>query len=336
MLHPKGLKVNGTTIALDDASSDVCFVSHAHSDHTAAFFCPTKKGRHVEHSSTTAAFSRGKEIIASEETFCIMGKNGKKHSVPGVELHPAGHMLGARQLFANADGGSFAYTGDFALHDSYTAKAATILQCDTLMIDSTYCSPVMCLPKRWEALDAMQKFVGRNRESIIVFGAYATGKTQEIVKFLNKECGIAPVVAGHGAKVCEAYGKCGVRLDYLRAGSEEADEEMRSSFVAIMPPSMVNFTFGAKLSEALGRDVKTAVATGWAKVAKFPTDAAFCLSDHADFKDTLRYVHESGAKRVVCANSNSEQAAVCLRKLGINAATKEEACRGMQATLCAD
>lgn len=314
MLDSHGLKVGGATIALDDASSDICFVSHAHSDHT-------------------AAFARKKEIIASEETFCIMGKEPARHSYAGVRLFPAGHMLGARGLFAEADGGSFAYTGDFALHDSYTTEGAEIVRCDTLMIDSTYCLPHMCLPKRREVLESMQKFVEKNSSSIILFGAYQTGKTQEIVKFLNKECKIAPVVAGHAAKVCEAYEKCGVRLDYVKGGSEEADEEMRSPFVAIMTPNMVNFSFAAKLSEAMGMDVKTAVATGWAKITRFPADAAFCLSDHADFNETLRYIEGSGAKRVICANSNAEQAAFYLKRLGINAGTKEENARGYQSTL---
>ncbi|VVC02226.1 Uncharacterised protein [uncultured archaeon] len=306
MLTSKGLRVNGATIALDDAGSEICFVSHAHSDHT-------------------AAFSKKREIIASEETFHIMGREPQAHGIAGVKLHPAGHMLGARQIFAETNGGSFAYTGDFALHDSYTAEGAKILQCDTLMIDSTYCNPQMVLPKRNDVLREMERFVASNHGSIIVFGAYQTGKTQELVKFLNKECKVAPVVAGHAAKVCAAYEKCGVRLDYLQGGSREADEEMRSSFVAIMPPSMVNFSFGAKLSEALGREVKTAVATGWAKCTRFPTDTAFALSDHADFRETLQYIQGSGARRVICANSNSNSAARHLRRLGIVAATKEEA-----------
>ena len=315
MLHAHGLKVGGVTIALDDASSDICFVSHAHSDHTSAFS------------------KRKKEIIASEETFHILGKEPMGHSYAGVKLFPAGHMLGARQIFAETDGGTFAYTGDFALHDSYTAEAAHILECDTLMIDSTYCLPQMVLPKRWDVLESMQKFVERNQGSAILFGAYQTGKTQELVKFLNKECKIAPVVAGRAAEVCEAYKKCGVKLDYVRGGSQEADEEMRSSFVAIMPPNMVNFSFGAKLSSALSMDVKTAVATGWAKITRFPTDAAFCLSDHADFHETLNYIGQSGAKRVVCANSNAAQAALHLKRLGIDAATKEEAAKGFQSRL---
>ncbi len=316
MFHPTGIRVNGTNIALDSAKHELCFVSHAHSDHTEAF----KAGK--------------KSIIASDETFAIMGREPMPlPKMDGISLHPAGHMLGARQLLAETCEGTFAYTGDFSLHGAYTSKAAPILQCDTLMIDSTYCLPALALPSRSLTISAMRKFVKGNEGSIIVFGAYARGKSQELVRFLNIECGVAPVVFKQAAKICEAYGKCGVNLDYVAAESPEAEESMRHPFVAIMPPGKVNFDFGAKLSEAFGREVKTAVATGWAKVSRFPVDEAFAFSDHADFKDTMRYIYGSGAKKVVCANSGAKPAANCLRSLGIDAICQSELGQSLQSTL---
>jgi putative mRNA 3-end processing factor len=180
------------------------------------------------------------------------------------------------------------------------------------------------MPNRYQVMASMERFVKQNSDSVLVFGAYTTGKAQEIVAFLNRECRVAPVVGKRAAGVCAAYGKCGVRLDYIEAGSEEAEEQMRHPFAAIMPPREVNHSFAARLSAGLGKKVKTAVATGWAAVTKFPVDAAFALSDHADFADTMRYIGESGAKRVICANSNSSEAAAYLRSVGIDAASKEE------------
>lgn len=318
MFSSGGLSVNGIRIALDDASSEICFVSHAHSDHTAAF----TKGK-----------PSGRTIIASEETFALMEE--APHSAPSlpVSLHPAGHMFGARQLLAETENGRFVYTGDFALHDSYTAPAAEILRCDTLMIDSTYCLPQYRLPKRSAVISEMRKFVEANGQNIVVFGAYTRGKSQELVKFLNTECGVAPVVAEQAAKICSLYEKCGMKLDYIAAGANEAEEAMRHPFVAIMPSAAVNFSFGAKLSQAYDREVKTAVATGWARVSRFPVDAAFPLSDHADFKDTMRYIYESGAKKIICANSGEREAAAYLRALGIDATAKSDVGKAVQSTL---
>jgi hypothetical protein len=170
----------------------------------------------------------------------------------------------------------------------------------------------------------MRDFVKMHEDSIVVFGAYTRGKSQELAKFLNEECYIAPIVNAPAAKICAYYEKCGVKLDYIAAGTEEAEEAMKHPFVAIMPSSMVNFQFGASLAEAFGREAKTAVATGWASVSKFPVDAAFPLSDHADFKDTMRYIYESGASKVICANSNCENSAEYLRSIGINAVAKPD------------
>ena len=314
MLHLGKLSVDGISIALDDASSDVCFVSHAHSDHT-------------------SAFGKDKRIIASEETFSLMGKTHQPHGISGIRLAPAGHMLGARQLVADTPLGKFAYTGDFSLTDSYTSRAAEIVRCDTLMIDSTYCQRHMKIPTRFEVMEAMAGFVKRNSGSILVFGAYNTGKAQELTCFLNRECGIAPIVNDKAARVCSAYGKCGVKMEYVRAGSDEAEEAMRHPFVAIQPPSVVNFDFGARLSSAFGRTVLTAVATGWAAFNRFPVDKSFALSDHADFGDTMRYINESGAKTIICANSGAASAANYLRNAGYNAMTKEETAQGVQSVL---
>ena len=314
MFNSGCLDVNGIRIALDDASSDVCFVSHAHSDHT-------------------EAFGKKRSIIASDETFLLMGREPAPHPAASVSLHPAGHMLGARQIRAETASGNFVYTGDFSLHSSFTAPAAEILQCDTLMIDSTYCLPQMRFPKREKVLSDMRKFVAENSGSIIVFGAYVRGKSQELAAFLNSECGIAPVVNANAAKMCEAYGRCGMKLDYIAAGTPEAEEAMRHPFVAIMPSGTVNFTFGSSLSEAFGREVKTAVATGWAALSRFPVDAAFPLSDHADFMDTMRYIYGSGAKKVICANSGTERAAAYLRSIGIDASEKRDSAPKAQKTL---
>ncbi len=315
MLRQGKLEVDGIRIALDDASSDVCFVSHAHTDHT-------------------AAFSKKRSIIASDETFMLLGSEPSSCPLPGgLSIHPAGHMLGARQLRAETPSGVFVYTGDFSLHQSYTVPAASILQCDTLMIDSTYALPHLRLPSRHETSRKMAHFVKENEGRILVFGAYIRGKTQELVRFLNIECSVSPIVSAPAAKLCGIYEKCGVRLDYIEAGTSEGEEAMRSPFVAIMPSGMVNFSFGSRLSEAFGREVRTSLATGWATVSRFPVDAAFPFSDHADFRDTMRYIYDSGAKRVICANSSEAEAASYLRTLGIDAIAKSEMRMETQTTL---
>ncbi|MEM4554592.1 MAG: hypothetical protein QXT25_01960 [Candidatus Anstonellaceae archaeon] len=311
------ISIDGMQIALDDDGADVCFISHAHTDHTKAFF-------------------KGKKIIASDETFLLLGQQPPHFPLPkGISLHQAGHMVGARQIKAELDGEVFVYTGDFSLHKSYTVEPAKILECETLMIDSTYALPHLQLPPRYQTIKRLVRFIKENENKIIVFGAYVRGKTQELVRLLNEECKIAPIVSQQASHFCEIYKKMGIKLDWITAGSSQAEEAMKSSFVAIMPLSFVNFSLGARLSEAFGMEVKTAAVSGWAAFSRFPTDEAFPLSDHADFRDTMNYIYQSGAKRVICANASDEEAAKHLRKLGIDAYAKSLLQDGVQTTLAA-
>ncbi|MEM4348541.1 MAG: hypothetical protein QXN37_03155 [Candidatus Anstonellaceae archaeon] len=312
------ISIDGIQISLDDDRSEVCFVSHAHTDHTKAFF-------------------KGRKIIASEETFLLLGQppNTSFPLPKGVSLHQAGHMLGARQIKAQLDGEVFVYTGDFSLHQSYTVEPAKILECDTLMIDSTYALPHLQLPSRQQTVKRLVRFVKENESKIIIFGAYVRGKTQELVKLLNEECNVSPIVSQQASHFCQIYKKTGIKLDWIEAGSSQAEEAMKSAFVAIMPLHMVNFSFGARLSEAFGMEIKTAAVSGWAAFSRFPTDEAFPLSDHADFRDTMRYIYQSGAKRVICANASDVEAARHLRRLGIEAHAKSMLEGGVQTTLAA-
>ncbi|MCX8196800.1 MAG: hypothetical protein N3G80_00575 [Candidatus Micrarchaeota archaeon] len=305
----------GLQIALDDYDAEVCFVSHAHTDHT-------------------KAFSKNRKIIASDETFLLLGKSPSCHPLPqGTSLHQAGHMLGAVQLRAELDGQVFVYTGDFSLHQGYTTLPAKILECDTLMIDSTYALPHLRLPSRADTIRKIAKFVRQNENKIVLLGAYLRGKTQELIRLLNEECGIAPIVSSKADYFCKVYRQSGIKLDWIAAGTPEAQEAMKSAFVAIVPLSQANFSFGAKLSEAFGLEVKTAVVTGWAAFHRFPADEGFPLSDHADFRDTMRYIHESNAKKVICANASDREAAAHLRRIGIDAVAKSSLSGSHQCSL---
>ena len=87
-------------------------------------------------------------------------------------------------------------------------------------------------------------------------------------------------------------------LDRLVVGSEEAEEEMSRRFVAIVPMGKAKRYFAARLEQAFERQTLCAVATGWALHYQFNADAAFPLSDHADFNDLVHYIEQSGAKEV--------------------------------------
>jgi len=242
----------------------------------------------------------------------------------GIELHPAGHMLGATQILSDSENfGRIAYTGDFKLRDGLTVKGAPMLSCDTLFAECTYGDPSVSFPDQSGVLSDMERWARQNKSSIQLWGGYSTGKAQELVKFINTYLGETPIVGGRAAEVCEAYVRSGVKLQWLAPDSVEGQEAMRGPFMAVMPPHQLHPLLSGRLAAVHRRKVLSAFATGWAMVRKLPMDAAFPLSDHADFAELLEYAKSSGAKKVILAHGDNERTAKALRAAGVQAQSIE-------------
>lgn len=274
---------SGVTISFDHPGGDAIFVSHAHADHLNGL--KNKKE---------------KQLIASQETMKLGDLHGTIVDYPGTKMHIAGHMLGARQISIEEDGKKTVYTGDICLHDTDITKGAEILECDRLILDATYGEPAYLFPEYSQVSESICKWVGRglaDRKNLII-GAYELGKSQELIKILNKGLGFAPVVTEKMAGFSEVYNEFGANLDFLEVGSDEAEEVMKKEFVAIVPMRHAKRYFAHRLSEAFNRETLSAVATGWALNYRFNVDASFPLSDHADFLDLKEYISLSNAKEI--------------------------------------
>lgn len=308
------LEARGHRISLDRSGSraHACFVSHAHSDHISALKNPDNR------------------VIASPETLALAGFGSKPvESLDGLKLSllPSGHMLGSSQLRVECDGKAFTYTGDFKLGKSLTCKEAEVQETDELMIEGTFGDPSYSFPEREEAYAQIAEFASRryNEGHIVILGGYSLGKAQELVAVVNKYCGLKPITQGKIARACKIYSEFGFPLSFAEIGAPEAEELMRSNFVAVLPFHQVNFELAVKLSKQYKRSVYTAVATGWAGRMRLPVDKAFPLSDHADFKNILEYVERARPKRIHCCHGNEERLSHELQKRGWAASPAAEA-----------
>lgn len=171
------LDANGYRILLDARGSkeEHVFVSHAHSDHAHAL-----RGR-------------ADKVFSSDETLALAGSKAEKADcgcLPGVgvSLLPSGHMLGSRQLRAECDGSVFTFTGDFKLHESFTAEKAVVKETDYLMIEGTFGNPSHRFPAREEVVESIAKFVKTRMDEghIVILGGYTLGKSQELVAIVNR------------------------------------------------------------------------------------------------------------------------------------------------------
>ena len=273
------VSLGGKSIGLDCNAGDISFLSHAHGDHV-------------------SGFRRKERIIASEETLALAGFGAEKHTEDWIQLLDAGHILGSRQMYAELDGESVLYTGDFRVKDGIFGKGAQSRNADRLVVECTYGDPRFKLPDPFEVYEQIGKWAKKNSGSIMLIGAYNLGKAQEIIRVLNSYCSIVPIVMPESERFSEVYGKYGVGLERAVVGSPEAEEIMRGGFVAIVPPKLSNRGFARKLGEAFGRRALCAVATGWVMSMRHNADAAFPLSDHADFYDIVEYMDAVNPKRV--------------------------------------
>jgi len=254
------------------------FVSHAHADHIAPH----------------------KEVVASERTAHLMQVRlpnspiehalpfGERRSIRRVDLMliPAGHIFGSAQCLVFAGEKTLLYTGDFKLRPGRSAEQAEWRHADTLVMETTFGVPRYRFPPTKEVIDQMVAFCGETIDAgeVPILLGYSLGKAQEILCALEG-AGLTPMLHGSVYRMTRVYEQFGQSFcKYLRYNGNDV-----AGKVFICPPSANR----SPMLEKIPRK-RVALISGWAvdpdAVYRYHVDAAFPLSDHADYDDLLRYV----------------------------------------------
>jgi Cft2 family RNA processing exonuclease len=308
IIHRKGLHLPQVGWSLDAQSRvDRSFASHAHSDHIA---------RHKEVLCTraTARFLSARLPGRREITELPFGRPHALEFGVTATLHPAGHILGSSQiLLESSDHGSLLYTGDFKLRPGLTAEPCATPRADTLIMETTFGLPHYVMPPEEEVIASLIAFC----RQAIADGAtpallcYSLGKSQEVLRALAP-AGIPVMLHSETLRLTRIYEKLGVSFPVFR---EFAEAEV-AGHIVICPPHSRGL-----LSRVPA--VRTAVITGWAldssTLYRSRCDAAFALSDHADYPSLLRFVELVQPKRVYTVHGFAREFAATLRRLGIEA-----------------
>ncbi|MFN3909841.1 MAG: hypothetical protein ACK4J0_01235 [Candidatus Anstonellaceae archaeon] len=272
-------------------------MSHAHSDH---LFSPN-----------------GKKIICSDLTAKLARITPDKilQKPAYVKLYNSGHIFGSTQLkITSSEFGEIVYTGDLKLRDGLTTKAAEIVQTDTLIIDGTYGAYDIKFEEPIEIFEEMKKWSLKNKEFNQIFGGYRIGKAQELIKFLNEYLSVTPIVSKGIASISQIYKENGIKLEYVIAGSDEANEIIKDNFYAVLEYNSLTEELLRKLTEVYGRKTIGALATGWAKIYRKKNIEMFALSDHLDFNQMIEYCQCSNAKKIFVAFGDNRKTALRLKK----------------------
>jgi DNA ligase-1 len=283
------------------------FVSHAHSDHI---------GAHAEiiASDGTARLLRERLAGRRLEHLLALGETREIFGLP-VTLLAAGHIFGSAQFFTETDAGSLLYTGDFKLRAGLSAEPAQWRPAETLIMETTFGLPKYQFPPTAEV---MARMVGFCQEALAegdvpVLLGYSLGKAQEILCALV-QAGLTPMLHGAVHKMTRVYQE--LRPDF--PSFERYDAGTVAGKVLICPPSVAR---SRMLTQIKNRRV--AMLTGWAMnpgaTFRYGCDAAFPLSDHADYPDLLRYVELVQPQRVLTLHGFAAEFARDLRERGIEA-----------------
>ncbi|MEY2578112.1 MAG: ligase 1 [Verrucomicrobiota bacterium] len=306
--YERGVYLPQKEIWLDPAEAKpFAFVSHAHSDHIAPH----------------------DEIIVSERTARLMQARmpgernehvlnfGEKTTVRGLDvtLIPAGHIFGSAQFFLETESGSLLYTGDFKLRPGRSAEPPEWRHAQTLIMETTFGLPRYRFPPTEEVIGQIVAFCRDALETgaVPVLLGYSLGKAQEILCALSG-AGLKPMLHGTVHRMTRIYEQFGQSFcDYERYKANNV-----AGKVLICPPSVNRSAMLEKI-----REKRVAMISGWAvepsAVYRYQVDAAFPLSDHADYTDLLRYVDLVKPERVLTLHGFAAEFARDLRDRGIEA-----------------
>jgi ATP-dependent DNA ligase I len=283
------------------------FVSHAHNDHIAPH----------------------REVIVSEPTARLMRVRlpgsriehplpfGEKRSIRCIDvmLIPAGHIFGSAQCLVFVGEETLLYSGDFKLRPGRSAEQPEWRHADTLVMETTFGVPRYRFPPTKEVVDQMVAFCGETIDAgkVPVLLGYSLGKAQEILCALEG-AGLTPMLHGAVYQMTRIYEQLGQSFcKYVRYNRNDV-----AGKVLICPPS-ANRT---PMLEKIPRK-RVAIISGWAidpqAVYRYQVDAAFALSDHADYDDLLRYVELVQPRRVLTLHGFAAAFASDLRARGLEA-----------------
>lgn len=283
------------------------FVSHAHFDHMA------------RHRLTLCTEGTARLMYARQPTrreLLALPFDRPHELAPGcrVTLLPAGHILGSAQFLAESEDGRLLYSGDFKLRPGRAAEACSTPRADVLIMETTFGLPKYRLPPPEEVIAGIVRFCRETlaAHAIPVLFGYSLGKAQELLASL---AGAELPIMLHPeilrlTQVCE---KLGLTFPAYR----EFDALAAPGHVVIAPPQSSKAWLGRLAPR------RTAMATGWALDSstkyQMGVDAAFPLSDHADFPELLEFVDRVQPRRVLTVHGFAAEFAQTLRARGIDA-----------------
>lgn len=272
-------------------SVERAIITHAHSDH-ARWGSKHYLAHHLSKSMLYQRLGAGISLqtIGWNEPILMNGIE--------VSLHPAGHIIGSSMVRIAGHGQVWVVTGDYKLENDGLSTAWEPVSCSHLVTECTFGLPIYQWEPQEKVYEKMRQWVMENhrRQTSSVFYAYSLGKAQRLMQALHS-LDIPLFVHGAIANANEALEQDGIVLPTTERITTTTEKNKIQSNIVIAPPSAA----GSPWLKRLGR-MAEASCSGWMQVRghkrRNNMDAAFVLSDHADWPSLLQAVELSKAEYV--------------------------------------
>lgn len=290
-------------------------ITHGHTDHARA-----GHGAYLATATAAPVMRHRLGDIALETT-----SYGVPHRIGDatISFHPAGHVPGSAQIRVEVDGEVWVASGDYKTIDDGLSEPFEPIRCHAFITESTFGLPIYDWPSQTALAQDLNAWWARcvADGKRAVLGAYALGKAQRIMKFLDPSIG--PILT-HGAVEAtnEVLRGQGLTLPVTVPVSDGVDGKSHPNAIVLAPPSAL----GSAWMKRFGA-VSTGVASGWMRLRgvrrRRVVDRGFVVSDHADWKGLNAAIAATGAERVFVTHGYTAQFSKWLTEQGYDAGVVE-------------
>lgn len=270
-------------------------ITHAHSDHARAghqyYLCHThtapllkqRLGAHIRI-----------ETLPYGETISIQGVQ--------VSLHPAGHVIGSAQVRLCFRDQVWVVSGDYKVIDDGLTPAFEPIRCHVFVTESTFGMPVYHWAKQEVLQQRLMEWIQqvRTQGQIPVLIGYSLGKAQRLLHMLKDEglpCWLHPSVYAIHETLITHHPELKQKLPPVHLFQPPGNRQLLQDGILLIPPAVRHAGWLNRLEP-----YATAYCSGWMQIRgharQRTTDAAFAISDHADWPGLLAAIAATQAEEV--------------------------------------
>ena len=290
---PRGLYCPPADVFIDPMQPvPRALVTHGHSDHARAghdAVMATPETLGIMAVRYGDDFAREQQAMRYGEVITINGV--------AISFHPAGHVLGSAQILFEWQGFRIVVSGDYKRLPDRTAGSFEPIRCNVFVTEATFGLPVFRHPPTGDEVAKLLDSVALFPERAHLVGAYPLGKAQRLMALI-RDAGYDKPIYVHGAlvRLTDFYQANGIALGDVVPVDLDARKSLGGAIV-LCPPGALQDIWSRKFPDPV-----SAFASGWmrirARAKQKGVELPLVVSDHADWDDLGRTIHETGAEEV--------------------------------------